>query len=439
MRDDAAAWQEGRLGDHADVRARIGWRGLSASEYTTEGPYLIAGKHIVGGRVDWDHCDHLNRRRYDESVDIALEAGDVIISKDGTLGRTARIDSLPGEATINGTMMLIRCREALDYRFLAHYLNGHAFRQFILDKESGSSIPHIFQRDMVTLILPLPSLPEQKRIAQILDTVDDVISSTKRLIVKLERIKSGLLCDLLTRGLNGVGERYDPLREAQLSVQQSGGILPAGWVARRLEELAPANRPHLKTGPFGSALKGSDWVATGVPVVTIGSLGADAIIADELLFISEHKAKALAAYALEAGDLVFSRVADVGRSIVIREDQSGWIMSSNLMRIAVDNTVASPQYIHHALTSSPFVRQQIRASVNAGGRDVVTDAILNRLLIPMPPLEEQNEIVARVEASTAAIRDRAAEWSKLRQLKTGVMDDLLSGRVRVTHGSGRAR
>jgi type I restriction enzyme S subunit len=277
----------------------------------------------------------------------------------------------------------------------------------------------------------VPGKSEQRCIAEILHTLDEAARATDQLIAKLKQTKAGLLHDLMTRGIDQDGQLRDPRRPAEFFSDRELGLLPRGWTSRRFAELAPTNRPHLKTGPFGSALKGVDWVASGVPVVTIGALGTEGIITDELLFISERKAAELAPYALDAGDIVFSRVADVGRSIVIRGDQAGWIMSSNLMRIALDESAASPAYIHHALTSCPAVRQQIRANVNASGRDVATGAILNRLVIPIPPLEEQLEIVARVEAGSAAIRTHAVQLHKLRQLNAGLMDDLLTGRVRV--------
>ncbi|MCY4664181.1 MAG: hypothetical protein OXC00_05905, partial [Acidimicrobiaceae bacterium] len=107
-------WRREHLGDHTQIGARIGWRGLSADEYVENGPFLIAGKHIVSGSVDWTGCDHLTERRYRESPEIALQIGDVIVSKDGTIGRVARIDSLPGPATLNGTMMLVRPTGSLD-------------------------------------------------------------------------------------------------------------------------------------------------------------------------------------------------------------------------------------------------------------------------------------------------------------------------------------
>ena len=154
------SWTQDRLGNYAEIRARIGWRGLSADEYVERGPFLIAGKHIVSGVVDWDACDHLTEHRYRESPEIALQVGDVIVSKDGTIGRVARIDSLPGPATLNGTMMLVRSTGSLDHRYLSQLLNGPSFKKLVEDRISGSSVPHLFQRDLSTLPISLPPLEE---------------------------------------------------------------------------------------------------------------------------------------------------------------------------------------------------------------------------------------------------------------------------------------
>jgi type I restriction enzyme S subunit len=115
---DPSSWQVEPLGRHAEIKARIGWRGLSSGEYTTDGPYLIAGQHITDGRVRWESCDHISDYRYEESKEIALRDGDIIITKDGTIGRVARIEQLPGKATLNGTMMLVRPKRTLDFRYL---------------------------------------------------------------------------------------------------------------------------------------------------------------------------------------------------------------------------------------------------------------------------------------------------------------------------------
>ena len=325
-------------------------------------------------------------------------------------------------------------RPACDSAFIAHLLKHPRSIAAFKNRSQGlvSDTWNLKYGPFAAIQTTVPvSTIEQRRIAEILDAVDGRIRSTERLIAKLDQIKLGLLHDLLTCGINENGEIRNPLDRDQFVAARSLGSLPVGWVTRRFADMAPSGRPHLKTGPFGSALKGDDWVDAGVPVVTIGALGEGDLLPDELLFISKLKASELAAYALEAGDIVFSRVADVGRSMVIQDDQIGWIMSSNLMRISLDRTIASPFFIHYALTSCPSVRQQIRANVNASGRDVATGSILNRLLIPLPPLEEQLEIVARAGRAANALRSYVAERDKLRELKSGLMDDLLTGRVRV--------
>ena len=93
----------------------------------------------------------------------------------------------------NGTMMLVRPGRGLDYRFLAHVLGGTTFQKLIADKTSGSSIPHLFQRDIVGLQVRLPPLEEQRRIAEILDTIDETIQATERVIAKLEIVRMGLI------------------------------------------------------------------------------------------------------------------------------------------------------------------------------------------------------------------------------------------------------
>ena len=94
-------WRIKQLGENAHIKARIGWRGLGADEYTNEGPLLIAGTHIRGSFIDWASCDHISDFRYEESPEIQLQENDVIFSKDGTLGRIGIVENLPGRATIN--------------------------------------------------------------------------------------------------------------------------------------------------------------------------------------------------------------------------------------------------------------------------------------------------------------------------------------------------
>jgi type I restriction enzyme S subunit len=370
--------------------------------------------------------------RYVESPEIALRKGDVIISKDGTIGRVARIDDLPSQATLNGTMMLVRPKDTLNYRFLFHFLNGHKFQRLIEDKVSGSSIPHIFQRDMVGLQVDLPPLDEQARIATVLDTVDDAIAKTEAVIAKLKQVRIGLLHDLLTCGLDEHGQLRDPVVHTEQFKDSPIGRIPNGWDVGSFRTVASPDRTYLKTGPFGSSLKQEHWVSEGVPVVTIGSLGEGEFIHSGLLFVSAETASALSAYSLLPGDIVFSRVADVGRSAVVSETERGWIMSSNLMRISLDRHKVVSNYVQYNLAANKAIRAQIRGLVNAGGRDVANSAVMNSLIFPWPPIEEQGRITAYAHEFDKHIDLEQVQQQKLHLLKQGLMSDMLSGRVRVT-------
>ena len=166
-------------------------------------------------------------------------------------------------------------------------------------------------------------------------------------------------------------------------------------------------------------------------MITIGALGEGELIQSELLFVSNETAERLHEYKLEPGDVVFSRVADVGRSAVILELHKGWIMSSNLMRISLDQAKVNSAYLQSQLAYDSRVRAQIRATVNSGGRDVANSQILNRLIFAWPQPSEQRIILNVVKAFDAKIQTEKQCLHKLMKQKSGLMRDILTGRVSV--------
>jgi len=181
-------WDLKELGEFTTIKGRIGWRGLKSEEYTQNGPYLIAAKHIINDQIDWKNADHLTNERYEESPEIMLKEGDTILSKDGTIGRLAYIDKLPGKTTINSTMMLIRPdKKYLLPQFLHYYLKGEQFQLLVKERSMGSTIAHIFQRDMNKMPFPLIPMEEQKKLIKLLD---DVYSHIQTLEINEQMTKS---------------------------------------------------------------------------------------------------------------------------------------------------------------------------------------------------------------------------------------------------------
>ncbi len=305
--------------------------------------------------------------------------------------------------------------------------------QILKNQTNGTGIPHVDKEILEAIQVFCPSESEQNAIAQILDTLDTTIRQTEAIIAKLQQVKQGLLHDLLTRGIDANGQLRPPVEQAPHLYKESPlGWIPREWEVTGLKEKAPPLRSILRTGPFGSSLKGEHWCDTGRPVVTIGSLGTGKFIEEELLYVSEEKAHALSDFQLITGDIVFSRVADVGRSVVIEEKQSGWIMSSNFMRISININQVNPYFLQQILTFDSRIKAQIRSNVNSGGRDVANSAVIMGLSFVWPTLNEQDEILRRANINDKRTSKEEENLAKLKSLKSALMDDLLTGRVRVT-------
>lgn len=354
--------------------------------------------------------------------------GTILVSMYGTIGLT-KITAR--ELAANQALCALIPPFTCDRDYLYHYLDF--IRQDWLRFSGQTTQANINGSAVRAREIPLPPMCEQRAITQILDALDTAILETEALIDKLKAVKQGLLHDLLTRGIDASGQLRPPQSEApQLYKESPLGWIPKEWEATGLASVAPKDRSVIRTGPFGSSLKGEHWREIGRPVVTIGSLGDGVFIERELLFIDEKTAKQLVDFELLPGDIAFSRVADVGRSVVITEKQRGWIMSSNFMRISVDSEKARPRLLQLLLASSVLVRNQIRMTVNSAGRDVANSAVLMALRFPWPLPGEQDQIIERVESFEGKIAMEEAQHQKLLAAKEGLMNDLLTGSVRVT-------
>lgn len=426
-------WPNTTIKSSSYLKGRIGWQGLKASEFTDQGPYLITGTDFRDGKIEWSTCYHVTEERFQEASYIHVRNGDLLITKDGTIGKLAYVTDCPEKTVLNSGIFLLRCSDgSYEHRFLYHLLNSHLFDKFLRVNLAGSTISHLYQNVFEKFDFPIPDIELQQRMTDILDAIDGQIEQTEALIAKMQQVKAGLMHDLFTRGVTPDGKLRTTREQAPDLYKESPlGWIPKEWETATLSERGRLGRPHLKTGPFGSSLKIEHWVEDGHPVITIGALGEGELIQSELLYVSDATAHRLREYQLEVGDVVFSRVADVGRSAVILDHHKGWIMSSNLMRISLDQAKVYAAYLQAQLAYDARVRAQIRATVNSSGREVANSQILNRLLFVWPQPKEQARILNRVEALDAKQKTEVAHMDNLIKQKNGLIHDLLTGRVRV--------
>lgn len=168
-------WKLVRLADHTTVKARLGWKGLKAEEYMEDGYIFLATPNLKANQIDFENVNYISKWRYDESPEIQLQVGDVLIVKDGsTLGISNFVRRLPRPTTVNGSIAVVRTRSSLFPEFLYHLVNGNAFQKLIELKKAGLGVPHLFQADLREFFVSLPPNAQQRKIARILTTVDNL-------------------------------------------------------------------------------------------------------------------------------------------------------------------------------------------------------------------------------------------------------------------------
>lgn len=173
-----------KLGQYLYIKGRIGWKGLKKNEYLNEGEYrIINGESLSSDGIDWNKAGYITEERYEESPEIKLQENDILISKDGTIGKIGFVKKLSKPSTVASGIFVIRNnnKEQIDTRFIYHFLRSPYFRNFIKARTEGSVIPHLYQKDFVELDFPLCSLREQKKISSILDVIDEKIQVNKEI------------------------------------------------------------------------------------------------------------------------------------------------------------------------------------------------------------------------------------------------------------------
>lgn len=199
--DSSGAWTTLHVAAASHLKARIGWQGLTTEEYRESGEYrLVGGTEFRDGRVDWDRTPYVDKWRFDQDPNIQLQVGDVLITKDGTIGKVAIVESLPGPATLNSGVFVVRPkRGAYDSGFLYWMLRSRIFEDFVAGLSAGSTINHLYQRDLVTLEFSVPAaLDEQRAIAVALTVADSESAALERRLESARAIKVGMMQELLT-------------------------------------------------------------------------------------------------------------------------------------------------------------------------------------------------------------------------------------------------
>lgn len=181
-------------------KARIGWQGLKKHEYLRSGySYLIGGTDFSHGTISLNNIWYVSKDRYDMDANIQVSENDVLVTKDGTIGKVAIVPELGKPATLNSGVFVFRTNDRLLPTFLFRVLSSSVFREFIDTLSAGSTIKHLYQKDLKNFEFEIPvDKKEQKAIADTLTAMDEEIIALEIERDKMIQIREGAMDDLLT-------------------------------------------------------------------------------------------------------------------------------------------------------------------------------------------------------------------------------------------------
>jgi type I restriction enzyme S subunit len=198
-------WKVKHFKQFATMKGRIGWQGLKHSEFIDEGPFLITGMNFKDGKIRWNEVYHITEERYQQAPEIQLRENDVLMTKDGTIGKLLYVDTIPAphKASLNSHLLVFRpVRNSYSPRYLYYQLDSYVFKNYVEIAKTGTTFFGISQAAVGRYIAILPPLDEQKAIADYLDTktaqIDQIIQTINAQIEKLKELRKTLINDVVT-------------------------------------------------------------------------------------------------------------------------------------------------------------------------------------------------------------------------------------------------
>ncbi len=411
------SWEQTRLGYECYIRARLGWRGLKADEYVDEGYAFISAFNIQDGKLVWEPLNYITQERYDESPEIKLNIGDVLLVKDGAgVGKSARVDSLPcGGTAPNSSIGVITPYNSMSYRYVCYYIQSPVFSNFVGLLYNGMGVPHLTQEILKTIRILMPPLGEQQSICDYLDEkcaeFDTIKSDIQSQIDALEEYKRSVITEAVTKGL-------DPDVEMRDSGIAWVGDIPAHWLVEKVKFHLQRNEPRSQ----GDKQVLSVYREYGV--IPKDSRDDNHNVTSE--DTSNYK------YVVP-GNLVINKMKAWQGSMGVSEYE-GIVSPAYFIYKFTDNQIM-PKYLHYLFRScykDEFRR--ISGGIREGQWDLSPYEFSNTLLL-IPPIDEQNRIVsyidARISEIESAITEKKQQIETIEEYKKSLIFEYVTGKKEV--------
>lgn len=397
-------WEVKNVSESCLIKARIGWQGLKKSEYMSSGDYLlITGTDFDNGQVNWNSCAYVSKARYEQDSNIKIRPQDILISKDGTIGKVAYLGMIPKAGTLNSGIFVIRANDRkIDQVFLSKIFMSFYFEEFLNRLVAGSTINHLYQKDFVKFCFPLPNSEEQVAIAAALSDADSLISALTKKIEKKKAIKQGLMQQLLTgkKRLPGFNDKWKSMLLGDIAEVKDG---------------THQTPQYVKSG--------------GKPFYSVENVTADDFKNVKYISLEEHKALT-SNYRIEKGDVLMTRIGSIGCCKYVDWDvDASFYVSLALLKI---NEKYDSKFISYLSNIKSFKEEVMLNSLVFAIPQKINLGNISLIKVYIPTSKAEQTAIANIlsdcDSEIAALEEKR---DKYKEIKQGMMQQLLTGKIRL--------
>jgi len=353
-----------------------------------------------------------------------VRRGDVLMSMvRPNLKAFAYFDHPDDDCIASTGFAVLTARDQVDAHFILYSILSDCVTAQIEALVVGSNYPAINLNAVRGLRVLVPPYSEQNKIAEILSTVDQAIEQTEALIAKQQRIKTGLMQDLLTRGIDEHGnlrsEQTHEFKDSPL------GRIPVEWNLETLNNCVRTDAPIC----YGILMPGQEHDG-GVPVIKVKNIIGGHIVQDDILLTDPRIDAQYKRSRLRAGDLLLTIRGTTGRLALVPPELDGANITQDTARVRLKEEISS-QFFYFLLQSFPL-QDQIRLHTLGQAVKGINIGEVKKIFFGLPDRNEQEEIAKRLVAIQERIDSSKRELAKHASIKTALMQDLLTGEVRAT-------
>jgi len=411
-------WDVKKLGEVTKIKGRVGWKGYSTEDLVEKNVgFLVLGVNNItkNNKLTLKKSTYITKKKYDESPEIKINKEDIIMASAGSVDRVAVIPSDIGPATINPNVLLIKEIQVNPF-FLYYFLTSNFIKRQISKNVAATTILHVTQGIANPLKLFLPPKNEQQKIASILSNIDDLILSYENLIYLTKKLKTGVVQQLLLKGINPTASQKVHLHPKSILCE-----IPVDWKLIQLDSIGKIiDTPHYTSPIFSS----------GIPVVTTTNCHPDGVINyDSIKFTSKNEyEKRSKIINPDIDDVLFTREAPSGVAVIV--DVKEVAVGQRIILIKLDSSVIRGKYLVCFLNSY-FGKLQSNSFSIRTTVERINISDIKKFKIPIPSLELQDESLTIISDINNKIKKLESKKNSLDYIKKSLIQKLLMGKIRV--------